>query len=453
VNGRAERLLAGFRAFRHRNYRLYFLGTIVSLSGVWLGQVAQSWLLGTLVGWEQAVVYIGLLSSVQFLPVLCLGLFGGVVTDIWPKRRILYVTQSMLLGLQLTLGVLTLTGLVAVWHVFLIALLVGFVLVVDAPTRQAFVVELVGGEDLVNAVALNSAVQNAARIFGPAVAGVMIGITGTGLCFVLNGLSFLALVACLATMNRAELIPAERLAVPRNVGDVGRNVAEGLRYIRHTPLVLLAMAVVGAVSIFGMSIYVVLPVMAVSVLHAGPEGLGMLFAAAGFGALLAALGVAVTSRPHVRVLVGGGLLVGAAELLLSGTDSFGLALPLVFCIGAGMIASTTTANSLIQLAVPGPLRGRVMAVYQILFSGSSPIGGALTGGVGGLFGIAAALVVNGVSVLVAGSAAAVAVLRGAGREPRRGAGGPGSSGTEPAPGAQALPADIALLPADYPLAD
>jgi MFS family permease len=425
VGGRVRFVAAG-RALKHRNFRFFFFGQMISVTGTWMQTLAQGWLLGTLVGWNSAVVYIGLLGAVQFLPVMVLGLFGGIIADIWPKRTTLVGTQAAAALLALTLGGLDYLHVVAVWHVFVLALLLGVVNAVDMPTRQSFVVEMVGHDDVANAVALNSAVFNGARIVGPAVAGLLIGILGTALCFVLNGLSYGAVVVGLLAMRQSELVPADRLAMPRSLGAVGANLGEGLRYVWRTPLVLLAITVIGFVSTFGMNFNVVLPVMAARILNVGSSGYGLLFAAMGAGALISALLVATLARPRLRVLVGGGLVLGVAELALASTTSFPVALAAVFFSGVGAIATAASANSLVQITVPGPLRGRVMSVYTTVFAGSTPIGNGLTGGFGGLWGTPVALVMNGGVVLVAEAVAAVAVLRGHFRVGRDAAGGPRS---------------------------
>jgi len=374
--------------------------------------IAQGWLLGTLVGWSQAVLYIGLLGVVQFLPVLCLGLFGGIIADIWPKRRTVVGTQITLGLLALTLGLLAYFHVVAVWHVFVLAFLLGLVNAVDMPTRQSFVMEMVGGGDIANAIALNSAVFNGARIVGPAIAGVLISLVGTALCFILNGLSYGAVVFGLLAMHEADLMPAPRLEMPRNLTAVRSNLGEGLHYVRHTPVVLLVLAVGGFVGTFGMNFNVILPVMAASVLNVGSSGYGFLSAAMGAGALVAALAVATLERPRLRVLIGGSIVLGAAELVLASTKSYPVALAAVFVAGVGAIATSASANSLIQITVPGPLRGRVMSVWTTVWAGTTPIGGGLTGGVGGLFGVPVALVMDGSVVLASTTAGAAAVLRG-----------------------------------------
>jgi MFS family permease len=436
IQGGRVRFTATGRALKHRNFRFFFFGQLISVTGTWMQTLAQAWLIVTLVGSDQAIVYLGLLGAVQFLPVLVLGLFGGIIADVWPKRRTVIGTQMAAGLLALTLGGLDYFHVVAVWHIFVLAFLLGVVNALDMPTRQSFVVEMVGTDDIANAVALNSAVFNGARIVGPALAGVLIGVLGTALCFVLNGLSYGAVVISLLAMRDSELLPSARLAVPRSLAAIRENLGEGLRYVWRTPVVLLAITVIGFVSTFGMNFNVVLPVMAARVLNVGSNGLGLLFASMGAGALIAALAVATLARPRLRVLIGGGMALGAAELVLASTTAFPVALAAVFFCGVGAIATAASANSLIQIIVPGPLRGRVMSVYTTVFAGSSPIGNGLTGGVGGLWGTPAALVMNGAICFGAQAVAGAAVLRGHIRVDGSGGRGRGSGTPGPAPVAQ-----------------
>ena len=289
--------------------------------------LAQAWLVGTLVGWNQAVVYIGLLGIVQTLPVMVLSLFGGIMADIWPKRATLVRTQTAAGVLALILAALTYLGVVAVWHVFVLAFLLGLVNALDMPTRQAFVMEMVGAEDVANAVARNSAVLNGARILGPAIAGILIGLLGTALCFFLNGLSFGAVIVGLLLMHEAG---AHTGGPPLSAPQPGRcrrqswrgpelrlahpDRAPGPSHHRDR-------------DIFGLNFFnIVLPVIAASTLKVGATGFGFLSAALGAGSLLAALGVAALERPRIRVLIGGCLLIGIAEFVLASTAAYPVAL-------------------------------------------------------------------------------------------------------------------------------
>ncbi|MDP9483891.1 MAG: MFS transporter [Chloroflexota bacterium] len=384
--------LEGLSALRHRNFRLFWSGQQISLIGTWMQMIAEAWLVLTLTG---DPLWLGVVTAAQFAPVMVFGLFGGIIADSLPKRRTLVATQTIAMGLAFVLAVLTLTHTVQVWHVILIAFALGCTSAIDMPTRQAFVIEMVGREHIGNAVALNSATFNAARIVGPAVAGVAIGIFDIGVAFLINGLSFLAVLASLVAMRPTELRPSIRVALPRSAREVVANLAEGLRYVSHTPLVLLAVGVVGLVSTAGMNFGVVIPAFAKDVLGTGAAGYGFLMAASGVGSLLAALTIAFRGRPDPRVIVGGAILLGALEVALGFTRSMPLAILCMFGIGVGGISMAAMANTTIQLNVPDMLRGRVLAVYATVFAGSTPIGGLAFGAVASTVGPALAVTLGG----------------------------------------------------------
>ncbi|HEY5182496.1 MAG TPA: MFS transporter [Dermatophilaceae bacterium] len=404
-------------ALRHRNFRLFWFGQLISLIGTWMQSVAQAWLVLLL---THDPFWLGVVAAVQFTPVLALGLFGGILADILPKRRTIIGTQAILMVLALVLAVLSWTGIVQVWHILVLAFALGLVNAVDMPTRQSIVMELVGREDVANAVGLNSAMFNAARIVGPAVAGLVIGVAGVTVCFFLNGLSFVAVIAGLLAMREADLRGGVRLARPRSVGEVGANLGEGLRYVRRTPVVLLAVSLVGLVAIAGMNFNVLMPAMANEVLHVGASGFGFLMSAMGLGSLLAALAIAYLRRPKLSILLVGAFALGALEVAFAGVRFFPLALLAVFGAGAGAIAMTATANSAIQLAVPDALRGRVMSVYTTVFAGSTPVGGLFAGWLASSFGTPVALAVGGgISALVALGATVWVIRSGHFKLPRR----------------------------------
>jgi MFS family permease len=396
--------LQGLRALRHRNFRLFWSGQLVSLVGTWMQNIAEDWLILTLTG---SPFMLGLVTAAQFTPILVFGLFGGIVADSLPKRRTLVVTQTLAMVLAFVLAFLTLTHTVQVWHVFLIAFALGCASAVDMPTRQSFVIEMVGREDVGNAVALNSAAFNAARIVGPAVAGIAIGVFDIGVAFLINGLSFLAVIACLLAMRPAELNPSIRVALPRTARAVVDNLAEGLRFVRHTPVVFLAVGVVGLVSTAGMNFGVVIPAFAKNVMGTDADGYGFLMAASGVGSLIAALTIAFRGRPDPRVIVGGAMVLGALEVALGFTRAMPVALVCMFGIGAGGISMAAMANTTIQLNVPDFLRGRVMAVYATVFAGSTPVGGLAFGALAGAIGAALAVTIGGAVALAVGVLAAV----------------------------------------------
>lgn len=400
--------LDGFRALRHRNFRLFWTGMLVSLVGTWMQQVAQGWLVLTL---TNDPFMLGVVAAAQFLPVLVLGLFGGVVADALPKRRTLVATQSFAMTLAFILAALTASGAVQVWQIILLAFLLGCSNAVDMPTRQSFVIEMVGRGDISNAVALNSAIFNAARIVGPAVAGLTIAAFNISIAFLINGLSFLAVIASLLALRETELLPVARAAVPRTVRAVLANLREGLAYVRRTRAVLLSVAVVGLVATAGMNFSVLTPALARDVLGSGAAGYGFLMAASGVGSLASALAIAFLGRPGTRVLVGGAILLGALEIVLGISRSMPLSLACMFLIGAGGIAMAMTANTTIQLSAPDALRGRAISVYTTVFAGSTPIGGLIFGAIAGAFGVAVAIALGGAIALAVGVGAAIIAAR------------------------------------------
>jgi MFS family permease len=389
----------GSRAFRHRNYRLFFSGQLVSLVGTWMQTVAQAWLVLQLTG---DPFLLGLVAAMQFLPVMVLGLFGGLIADALPKRPTLIVTQIVQMILAFVLFGLTATGRVEVWQIIILALLLGATNAVDMPTRQSFVVEMVGRSDVANAVALNSAVFNTARIVGPAVAGLTIGAFDISIAFLINGLSFLAVIVAYAMMRDEELASPPVLSRPHSVREVGRTLAEGIRYVRRTDLVLLATVIVGMVSLFGMNFGVIIPALAHDVLHTDATGFGFLMAASGIGSLVAALSIAFSGRSTPAFIAAGAFLLGIAEIAAAMIHVYPLALIAMAVVGFGAIGMAATANTVIQLAVPNELRGRVMSVYTTVFVGSSPLGGLLMGWIASRFGVEVSLAVGGVACVVLG---------------------------------------------------
>jgi MFS family permease len=394
----------GVSAFRHRNYRLFFAGQAISLVGTWMQQVAQAWLVLQL---TNDPLWLGVVAAAQFVPVMVLGLFGGVLADVLPKRQTLLVVQSVMMTLAIILAVLSATGLVTVPIIIGLALLLGCANAVDMPVRQSFAVEMVGREDIGNVVALNSAMFNGARIIGPAVAGLTIGVVGVAAAFSLNALSFLAVIVGLAAMHQDELHEPPRMARPTSVAGVFAHLREGLAYVRSTPVVLLAVLVVGLVSTVGMNFGVVVPPLAQDVLHSGASGYGFLMAASGVGSLLAALMLAFGGTARPPLIAVGALILGVAEIGLGISGVFALSMGLMVAVGFGAILMAATANTVIQLTVPDGLRGRAMSVYTTIFAGSTPIGGLAMGGVASGFGVAVSMAVGGVLAVIVGLGAMV----------------------------------------------
>ena len=378
-------------AFSHRNYRLFFGGQLISLIGTWMTTVAQSWLVLQLTG---NPFDLGLIAVFQFGPVLVLGLFGGLIADSLPKRPTMYVTQTVAMIVSFLLFVLAASGRVHVWQVFALAAVMGIRNAVDMPTRQAFAVEMVGKGDIGNAVALNSAMFNGARVLGPAIAGLTIGAFGVSVAFLIDGFSFLAVLLGLFLMRAEELRPAPRIDRPTTVREVGHNLADGLRYVRRTGIVLLSVTIVGVVATFGINFNVLIPPLAQDVLHVGASGYGFLMAASGLGSLVAALAIAFGGTKAVRMLWGA-LVLGLSQVVMGFVGSYPADLLLMFAAGAGSITMMATANTTIQLVVPDMLRGRVMSVYLTVFAGTSPIGGLLFGALAANAGAQAAIAIGG----------------------------------------------------------
>jgi MFS family permease len=399
---------SGTRAFRYRNYRLFFGGQVVSLVGTWMQQVAQSWLVLQLTG---DPLWLGLVATAQFGPVLAFGLFGGLIADHLPKRQTLIVTQTVSMVLAFVLFGLTATGAIEVWQVMLLAALLGLTNAIDMPTRQAFAVEMVGREDVANAVGLNSALFNASRIVGPAVAGVLIGVFDISIAFLINGVSYLGVIAAYLRMREDDLRRPEPVARPEDIRGVFENLAEGARYVRDTPIVLLSTLVVGLVATVGMNFQVLVPALADDVLHVGASGFGLLMAASGIGSTVAALAVAFSHRVRPRLIALGAIALGAGSIVLGVSTSFPLSLLAMLIAGGGAIAMAVTANTTIQTNVPDQLRGRVMSVYTTVFAGSTPAGGLLMGAIASRWGTPIALGLGGLLSVIVGAVAWVWVSR------------------------------------------
>jgi MFS family permease len=403
----APRRLARTRAasaFGHRNFRLFFAGQAVSLVGTWMQQVAQGWLVLTLGGDAFAL---GLVATAQFLPVMILGLFAGVLADVLPKRQTLIVVQAVMMSLAVVLTILTATGVVEIWMIMVLALLLGCANAVDMPVRQSFAIEMVGQRDVGNAVAINSAMFNGARVVGPALAGLTIGAFGMAPAFAINALSFLAVLIGLSLMRDEELHAARLVPRPRSVGAVFENLREGLSFVRHTPLVLLAVTTVGLTATFGMNFQVVIPPLAQDALGSDASGYGFLMTASGLGALAAAVALVIGGKPRPVRIALGAIVLGVASLGLALSTSYPLSLLLMIPVGAGGITMAATANATIQLAVPDGLRGRVMSVYTTVFSASMPIGGLLMGVLASSVGILEAIAIGGLLSLLSGLGAMI----------------------------------------------
>jgi MFS family permease len=375
------------RALRHRNYRLFFIGQLISLTGTWMQSVALGWLVLRL---TDSAAMLGLVAAASSLPVLLFSLAAGTLADRISKWRLILGTQVVAMLLAVVLTALTLSGLIQAWHVLVLAALLGVVNAFDAPARQAFTVEMVGREDLLNAIALNSSIFNAARTLGPAVAGIIVALIGEGLAFGLNAASFVFVIAGMLLMR---LPPWTRPAG----GRVGGGQIEGLRYIWGEPRVRLLLLQAGAICLFCFVHIPLMPIFARDVFGAGVAGLGALSAASGLGALTAALLLARFGEqlPRGRVLAAASLLYPPLMVAFATTSSLPLGMLLLAMAGWAGVTSMALTNTLIQTIVPDALRGRVMSVFTLLLMGLSPMGGMLAG--------ATAEAAGGVPAVVIGS--------------------------------------------------
>jgi MFS family permease len=416
-----------FRSLRNPNYRLYWCGQLVSQTGTWMQRIAQSWLVLQL---THSPLALGTVTTIQFTPILLLSLFGGVLADRVPKRTFLVCTQSIMALQALVFAVLVGSGRIQLVEVYLLAGVLGLANAMDMPTRQAFVMELVGKDDLPNAVALNSTLFNTSRIVGPALGGVLIAAVGLAGCFYLNAASFLAVIGGLVLMDASKFHAGR----PARRGNALGQIGEGLRYAVTTPdiaLVVLTMAVLGT---FGYNFTVVLPLIAQDVLHSGPAGFGALTSAMGIGSLLAALGVAYHGKATRRTLLLGATGFSLLLFAVAVAHWWLATIPLLVALGVFSITFTATANTRLQLVAPGHLRGRVMSIYQLLFAGTTPFGSLLIGGLAQRSGVQVA-VAEVALVCLGGVAAALVYLRrhAARLLPEDGTGAPAAPAAPPAP--------------------
>ncbi|MDT7604226.1 MAG: hypothetical protein QOF61_2223 [Acidobacteriota bacterium] len=368
----ATRLQHSLRALRHRNFQLFFGGQLISLTGTWMQSVAQSWLVYRLTG---SVMLLGFVGFAGQIPVFLLAPIGGAVADQRNRHRILVATQASAMLLAFALAALTLSGHIQVWHLFALAAALGLVNAFDIPARQAFVADMVGRDDLINAIALNSSMVNGARIVGPAVAGILVASVGEGWCFLINAVSYVAVITGLLMMKITRHV---RVPLP---GSALSNIAEGFSFVARTAPVRALLILLGLISLMGMPYAVLMPIFADQILHGGASGLGMLMGASGAGALVGALSLALRRgmRGLGRWVALSSAGFGASLILFSLSRSFWLSAALLVPAGFSMMIQMAASNTLIQAMVPDKLRGRVMAVYSMMFMGMAPIGALLAG--------------------------------------------------------------------------
>jgi MFS family permease len=377
------------RALKHRNFQLFFSGQLISLTGTWMQTVAQSWLVYRLTG---SSLLLGLVGFASQIPVFLMAPVGGMIADRVNRHRIVIATQTVSMFLALVLAALTLTHTVKVWHIFLLAALMGVVNAFDIPGRQSFLVDMVGREDLMNAIALNSSMFNGARVIGPAIAGILVAKIGEGWCFFANGISYIAVIVGLLLM---------KVACPgRSKSDSPlADIIEGFHWVSHTGPIRALLLLLGLVSLVGMPYAVLMPVFADRILHGGARGLGILMGFTGIGALLGALTLAL--RTGVKGL---GRLVsiccagfGVSLIAFSFSQHFWLSAALLIPVGFFIMLQMACSNTLIQAMVPDALRGRVMALYSMMFMGMAPFGALLGGALADRLGAPITVATGGVA--------------------------------------------------------
>jgi MFS family permease len=389
-------LPAAIRALKHRNFQLFFGGQLISLVGTWMQSVAQSWLVYRLTG---SSVLLGLVGFSSQIPVFLLAPIGGIVADRKNRQRIIIITQTVAMLLAFALAALTLSGLIKVGHIFAFAAMLGVINSFDIPARQAFIVDMVGKEDLINAIALNSSMFNGARIIGPAVAGVLVAAIGEGWCFFANGASYVAVIAGLLMMKVA-IRPR-----PAHGGSPLADVIEGFRFAGQTGPIRALLLLLGVVSLAGMPYAVLMPIIADRILHGGASGLGVLMGASGVGALAGALSLA--GRKGVaglgRWVAFSSAGFGVGLILFSLSRTFWLSAALLVPVGLSMMVQMASSNTLIQTMVPDHLRGRVMAVYSMMFMGMAPVGSLLAGVLAGRLGAPSTVAAGGAVCILGAS--------------------------------------------------
>ena len=399
------------RALRHRNFRLFFGGQLISLIGTWMQSVAQSWLIYRL---THSALLLGAVGFAGQIPIFFITPVGGHLADRVDRRRIIIVTQSCAMILAFVLAALTLSGRVREWHIIVLAALLGLVNAFDMPARQAFIVQMVERDDLMNAIALNSSMFNGARVVGPAIAGILVAAIGEGWCFFANAVSYIAVLAGLFMMTTPRFVPKATAT------SALQNIVEGLRFVANTAPIRALLLLLALVSFTGMPYAVLMPVFADRVLHAGARGLGILMGASGVGALAGSIMLALRStvRGLGRWVAVSCTIFGATLIAFGLSRALWLSVAILVPLGAAMMVQMSSSNTLIQSMVPDELRGRVMAAYTMMFMGMGPLGSLAGGTVADRVGAPIAVMAGGAITIVAAAifSMRLPVLRGPARE-------------------------------------
>jgi MFS family permease len=386
-----------FRALKHRNFQLFFGGQIISLVGTWMQTVAQAWLIYRLTG---SGALLGVLGFVGQFPIFLLSPLAGLAADRWPRQRVVIATQTASMVLAFILAALTMTGRIRVWEIIVLATLLGVVNAFDVPARQSFMIEMVGREDLINAIALNSSMFNLARVAGPAIAAGLVAVVGEGWCFLLNALSYLAVIAGLFLMRIEKRMAGHDGAAPLE------KLREGLRFARHTKPIRALLVLVAIVSFMALPYTVLMPIFAVQILHGGVSAYGWLMGAVGFGAMFGALALAMRHelRGLGNVVAYAATGLGASLVLFSASHWFWVSFMILIVSGFTMMMQFTATNTLIQAMVPDQLRGRVMSLYSMMFLGMSPFGSLLAGALADRIGAPVTMAIGGLASCLGGLA-------------------------------------------------
>lgn len=383
-----------FHALTHTDYRYFCSGQCISLIGTWMQSVGQSWLVLEL---TKSPFLLGLVGTIQFLPVMIFSLFAGVVVDKFPKRKILIITQTVSMILAFTLSFLVFSHQVRYWHVVFLALILGFNNTIDMPTRQSFNVEIVGKEDLMNAIALNSAIFNLARVVGPAIGGLIMAYAGTGWCFLLNGISYIAVIYGLFQIKAKPYVRKKN-----DQDNMLREIGDGLKYIVNSPGLLKTMLMILVVGIFVFNFNVLIPVFTKNILHMDEKAYGFLMSSLGVGSLIGAMIVSIRSKggPKMNVMIRSSIIISVLLISLGFTRNYYVTAALLGVIGIFNIHFSTTANSTVQMSSKDEYRGRVMSVYSLVFAGATPIGNIFSGTVSNYLGADKGFILSGMFTLI-----------------------------------------------------
>jgi MFS family permease len=398
----------GLRALRHRDYRLFWFGQLVSLSGTWMQRVGQAWLVLEL---TNSPFKLGLIGTLQYTPILVFSFIAGAIADRVRKRRLILWTQTALMCQAFALAALADSGHVQYWHVAVLATLQGLASTLDMPARQSFVTDVVGRSDVMSAITLNSAVFNGARVVGPALAGLLIARYGVAIAFWLNGMSFIAVIIALL------LVRTEGVPRPRAGSTMLQEIVDGARYASGTPLIALMLGLILAVSVFVINFNTLVPLFARDVLHEGAHGFGLLMGALGLGAMLGALALALIGpgQPSISVVITAALVVSGGTMALAAVGQFWMAAVMLLVVGCSQIIFTAGCNTTLQITTPDQLRGRIMSLYALVFAGASPFGALLVGYVAEKLGARVACAIGGGSGLLIVLLLALSWWRSAGR--------------------------------------